>query len=409
MATILATGLCEGEGVDSAATAEEAVRQAKDKLERSACNATADMSIVYCSSRYDYQEVIDVVREETNKAPLLGCSTAGEFTEWAVGNGGIAVGLVSSDDIKFFTSMVEGVKEDPELAVRTVANEFPSKFDDGYSHLCAIMLIDGLAGVGEEVTLLASSAFNQIFGKNVMLVGGAAGDDLRFETTTLFSDNRVASDALSVCLLASKKPFFTGVQHGHVPVSPPLHITRADGCVLYEIEGRPAWEVWKEQTAEAARSIGIDTDKLEEPDAIGTYLMRFELGLSTKAGQYKIRIPLSKNEDGSLNFGCTIPEGAVFRLMESKQAYQIQSAREAAEIAMMNANGNVEIASAFIFDCACRGLILGDELCKGIGQFKSILGNIPMLGCETYGEICMEPGQFSGFHNTASVVLLIPK
>ena len=95
--------------------------------------------------------------------------------------------------------------------------------------------------------------------------------------------------------------------------------------------------------------------------------------------------------------------------MESKQAYQIQSAREAAEIAMMNANGNVEIASAFIFDCACRGLILGDELCKGIDQFKSVLGNIPMLGCGTYGEICMEPGQFSGFHNTTSVVLLIPK
>jgi hypothetical protein len=45
---------------------------------------------------------------------------------------------------------------------------------------------------------------------------------------------------------------------------------------------------------------------------------------------------------------------------------------------------------------------------SGVDQFKNVLGDIPILGWETYGEICMEPGQFSGFHNTTSVVVLIP-
>jgi methyl-accepting chemotaxis protein len=54
-------------------------------------------------------------------------------------------------------------------------------------------------------------------------------------------------------------------------------------------------------------------------------------------------------------------------------------------------------------------LILGDEFYRGVDQFKDVLGDVPILGWETYGEICMEPGQFSGFHNTTSVVLIIPR
>ena len=52
---------------------------------------------------------------------------------------------------------------------------------------------------------------------------------------------------------------------------------------------------------------------------------------------------------------------------------------------------------------------------EAVQQAKEQLGadrvdlSIPMLGWETYGEIRLEPGQFSGFHNTTSVVLLLPK
>lgn len=139
------------------------------------------------------------------------------------------------------------------------------------------------------------------------LAGGAAGDDLYFEETSVFCDDQVATDAISACLFASKKPLYTGVAHGHTPVSEPLQATSAKECVLYEVDGRPAWDVWKEATAEAASRIGVDVDLIREPDAIGAHLLRFELGLPAGDGQYKIRIPLGKNEDGSLNFGCAIP------------------------------------------------------------------------------------------------------
>ncbi len=154
MVTTLATGLCGGE--NGALAAKGAVLQAKEKLG----SARVDLSIVYSTSEYDYQEVVDAVREATGNTPLIGASTAGEFTEDGVNEGNVAVGLLSSDDIKVFTAISEGIKEDPETAIKEVVAKLPGKVR-GYPYLTAILIADGLSGVGERVALLASYLFGK--------------------------------------------------------------------------------------------------------------------------------------------------------------------------------------------------------------------------------------------------------
>jgi methyl-accepting chemotaxis protein len=385
--------------------AKEAVQQAKEKLGAD----RVDLSIVYSSSEYDHREVVDIVREATNNAPLIGASTAGEFTEERVERGSVAVGLLSSDDIKISTALAEGVKEDPEAALKEVLAELHDNVE-GYSYLTAILLIDGLSGMGEEITLLAS----YLFDKELRIVGGMAGDDFKMEETVVFSDDKVCTNALSVCLLASKMPLFTGIKHGHTPLSRALKVTRAEGNVLYEINNKPAWAIWKEETAEVARKRGIDVEKLKAPAEIAQFFTNYILGLATEKelGEYKIRWPSGINEDGSLNFACGIVEGAIFRIMDgSNLENQINAAEEAARIAKQSAKnaGYSDFAGILVFDCAVRQLMLGDRFPEAVDGFKKVLPGVPMLGWETYGEIRLEPGQFSGFHNTTSVVLLMPK
>ncbi len=400
MGTKFATGLSKGDAM----AAKEAVMQAKEKLG----GARVNLSIVYPSSVYDHREVVDVVREATNNAPLIGSSSAGEFTEDKVESGSIAVGLLSSDDIKIFTALVEGVKEAPEVAVREVVTKLPDNVE-GYPYLTTILLVDGLSGVGEEVALLAS----YLFGKEQRIVGGMAGDDFKMERTVVFSDDNVCTNALSVCLLASKMPLFTGVKHGHTPLSRVLKITRAEGNVLYEINNRPAWEIWKEETAEAARKRGIDVEQFKTPAEVGQFFASHTLGLTTeKEGEYKIRCPSGINDDGSINFHCGIAEGANFCIMQgSNLEKQINAVEEAARIAKQSAEsaGYSEFAGILVFECAVRKLMLGDRFSEAVDCFKKVLPAVPLIGYEAYGEICMEPGQFSGFHNTTSVVLVIPR
>jgi methyl-accepting chemotaxis protein len=400
--TILATGLSKA--TVSTAAALKAVQQAKKKLGSS----RVDLSIVYSSSEYDLREVVDVVREATNNAPLIGASSSGEFTEERVESGSVAVGLLSSDDIKIFTALAEGVKEDPEAAIKKVVAKLHDNVE-GYPYLTAILLIDGLLGIGEEITLLTS----YLFGKEIKIVGGMAGDDFKMEKTFVFSDDKVCTNALSVCLLASKMPLFTGIKHGHIPLSRALKVTRAKGNVLYEINNKPAWEIWKKETAGAAKKRGIYVEKLKTPAKIAQFFTNYVLGLETeKEGEYKIRWPSGINEDYSLNFTCSIAEGAVFRIMDgSNLENQINAAEEAVRTAKQSAEnaGYSEFAAILVFDCVVRQLMLGDRFSEAVDRFKKVLPGVPMLGWETYSEIRMEPRQFSGLHNTTSVVLLLPK
>ncbi|MCK4499429.1 FIST C-terminal domain-containing protein, partial [Candidatus Babeliales bacterium] len=374
--------------------------------------ANIDLAILYCSSKYDYQKAVKAVRQATGKAHLIGCSTSGEFTESKVKTGSIAVGLLSSDDIKFFTAMAEGIRESPESAVQSLVNKLPNKVD-GYPNLSAILLMDGLAGVGEEMSVLASKAFKQAFFKNLKIVGGTAGDDLQFKETFVFFDDKVVNNAATICLFASKMPLFTGIKHGHTPLSRPLKITKAKGNVLYEVNGKPAWEVWKKETAKVAKKKGIDVEKLENLPDITKFLMNYELGLATQnKGEYKIRFPSGINNDGSLNFSCGIVEGSIFHIMDgSKLENHIKAVEDAAMTARQAAenSGYTEFAGVLVFECAARLLILGDRFPESVNCLKSVLSGVPILGWETYGEIRLEPGQFSGYHNTTTVVLIIPK
>ncbi len=399
MATRLVTGLSTGH--DSRATARAAVEEARTKLGGGAI----DLVLLYCSSNYHYAEVLATVRELTGAAPLIGASTAGEFTEQHVCLGSIAVSLIQSDQIRFFTGLAEGVDKDAETAVASIISQIPLDVPD-YPHRCIFLLTDGMVGNGEEITLMVAN----MSGSTAKIVGGLAADDFKMKKTVVFHNDRVTEKAASICVMASKKPFYTAVNHGHCALSAPLRITKARGNVLYEVEGRPAWDVWREQTVAQARTLGIDVNAIRESGEVAAYFSNFELGLRTGADTYKVRYPMSINADGSVNFTCTIPNGAVMCIMDGRDAgRQIEASRVAAERAQRAAaaDGYTVIAGALVIECAVRQFLLGDRFHQAPEAIRAALGGVPMIGAELYGEIRLEPGEFSGFHNTTTVVLLL--
>jgi methyl-accepting chemotaxis protein len=301
-----------------------------------------------------------------------------------VANVGIGTGL-KADAEKAITAAIPQVAEDRDRPYRT-----------------AILLLDPLSGNGEEAALTAST----LLGPTVRFAGGAAGDDLHFKLAHVAAGRKVASDAVVIAVLSSRKPLGIGVQHGHKPLSKPLTITRAEGATVHEIEGKPAFEVWKNEVRAAAKKLDIDVDTVPEKD-MGSHLLRYEVGLIAGPGEYKIRAPLSVGSNGSLSFACGIPEGAVVRVTESAEDNQISSARGAAERARKGLAGQ-KVAGALVFDCICRNLILGNRFGSAVREIHTALGSVPIAGFETYGEIAMDLGQSSGFHNTTTVVLAFP-
>lgn len=404
MTSRLVTGLASEKGC--AAATKTALYEALGKLG----GAAPGLAIVHTSSQCDFQQVLDTVRAKVGSIPVIGCTTAGHFTEARIGQGGVALGLISSDSMGFHTAIAHGLRKDPESAVRKLARSIP-RVEPG-RHLTVILFADGLSGTGEELTILASRLFERYSECPVTLVGGFAGDDLRFAETRVFHGAEHSTDAAVACFVTSDRPFSTGVKHGHTPLSQPHTVTSAKGNLVLEVDGRPAWEIWTRETGFAMEQLKAKYHVQSPEDFAKVILGNFELGLSTDGEEYKIRFPMAINPDGSMAFTCSISEGSVFRIMDgSRMEAQVDASRLAAKAALDAANGSGQdvFAGMLVFECGIRLALLENNFTKAIAQYRRILPETPILGWETYGEIRMTPGSYSGFHNTTTVIALIPE
>lgn len=380
----------------AARAAEDLVRDLKRGLD----GRDAALVMVFASTEQPLGDVAKILSEALPGTTVLGASTAGEFTERGDTKGAVCAVAVAGE-IKVYAGIGAGVRNGPERAVAQALEGLPRALA-GYPYRTGILLIDTMAGNCEEVTLIAAAEL----GGDEPLAGGAAGDDLKMESTIVSCGPRAASDAVVIAQIFSKAPLGVGVCHGHRPLSQPLRVTKAHGNIVEQIEGRAAWDVWREKTRDAAMAQGLDVDALASSEE-GGFLLRFEAGLA--AGQaYKIRAPLSRDASGSIQFACGVPEGAVIRITESSAQEQVASAREAARRAKEKLGGR-PAAGAIVFDCICRNLILREQFGGAIRGMVEELGNVPLAGFETYGEIALDAGDMSGFHNTTSVVLAFPR
>jgi methyl-accepting chemotaxis protein len=380
--------------------ASAAVEQLVATLKKKLAGTEPALVMAFASTEQPLGQVAPALAKAFPSAAVFGASTAGEFTEQGDTKGAVAAVAVAGA-IKVFGGIGSGVRANPERAVHQAMEGLPRSVQ-GYPHRTGILLIDTMAGNCEEVTLIAAAEL----GADEPLAGGTAGDDLKMQSTVVSCGATAASDAVVIGQIFSKEPLGVGVCHGHRPLSQPLRITRAHGNVVEEIENRPAWDVWRENTRDAASTHGLDVDHLAAADE-GGFLLRFEAGLA--AGQeYKIRAPLSRSADGSIQFACGIPQGAVIRITESTPADQIDSARQAARRAREKLGGK-PAAGAIVFDCICRNLILREQFTRAVKGMAEELGGVPLAGFETYGEIALDAGDMSGFHNTTSVVLAFPR
>ncbi|CCB85056.1 hypothetical protein PUV_01060 [Parachlamydia acanthamoebae UV-7] len=395
MSTIFTTSIVKEK--DSHAAGETLGLEALKKMP----TQKPDLAIIFGSPDYDYKKVFESFFKIIGEIQIIGCTSAGEFTEKEMSQGGIACAFITSDTHHFYTGIGIGLQNKQNEAIDVALANFPKSVPN-FPLQSVMLFVDGLTGKGEE----AVQATSRMLGGQVKLFGGAAGDNLHFKKTRVFGSGLALSDAVSTCLIASKKPIICSVKHGHHPISPALCVTKAKDNVLYEIEGKIALDVWKEYLQ----------DEIQEQDwkHLINHSSEFLSKLLMKAGMitgdsYEIRFPISCNPDGSLNFICKVEKNSLIKIMSTRPSDQITSALEAAKEALKLAK-NEKIAGIVVFDCACRGMILKERFSVAVEMIKDIFPDTPMIGVETYGEILLEPDVLAGgFHNASIVIMLIPE
>lgn len=389
------TGSGTSTNVDSRAAAGEAVRQAQEPLD----GLKPTFGIAFASPKHDLHTVLSEAEAAAPGALWIGCTSAGEITERGLTRGGVSLMLAASDEMTVRTASAQRVKADPGAAARRLCAEF-----DAASRECAergmrgsttVALVDGLNGAGERLIseiLEATSPLQQV-------VGGAAGDDGAFKATYVGRNGDSAVDSAAVLHAFGKRPWGVGVDHGLRPKSDRMQVTRADGNVVYEIGGRPAFEIYETH----ASRVGVQLTR----DNASTFMIANELGLYFFDEMRKARAPLSVGEDGSLTCAAEIPEGASVCILDGEPESMVAAAKRAAEEARLNLDDK-DAAGVLLFDCVCRGMILDEQFQREIDAVRSVFPEAPVAGLLTYGEIARFRGRMDGWHNTTAVVVAIP-
>jgi hypothetical protein len=394
MTTVTASGVSKEQapGVAAASAVRDAMGRLKGEKPR--------FGFLFASPDRDLRTELASARRVAAGAEIIGCTTAGEITEKGLVHGGVSVLLVASNPNAGRIAFAGGLKADAYGVARKLSSSVAElrKLVDPRDarHLTMVLLADGLSGTGEK---LVTELYDRAQG-GTQIVGGAAGDEGKFKATQVGAGESAANDAAAAMHVFSASPWGVGVNHGLRSTTRQMRVTKAAGNVVIELDGEPAFAAYVRHGA--ARGVALT------PENAGPYLIGNELGIHFFERIIRARAPLGVGADGSLTCAAEILQGSMVSILDGDPASMVEAARSAA-IEAREHLGAGEAAGVLLFDCVCRGMILGDGFHREIEAVRSVFGDVPTAGFLTYGEIARYRGRLDGWHNATAVVVAIPK
>ena len=391
-------GIAEGE--DSYAVGANAAQDAVDKLGVSDPNAV----IVFSSVRYEQETMLAGVRSVSKSAVLVGCSTAGEITtDGPAKRHSVAVMAFKTDDIRWYAGVGEDIAKSARAAgaraAEVVAAQAPDKKLDAF-----MMFPDVLAGNGADTV----RGVLDTLGPHFPVVGGAAGDDFEFKKTFQYLNEKVYSGAVIGLGLSGSFTIGIGVKHGWIPIGAPKKVTKSNGAVLHELDGKPAIQIYEDY-------FGAERAKELKTEALARLAITYPLGMHVEGSdELLIRDPITVDENGSITCAAEIPEGAEIRLMIGSREEAVKVAKQAAARAVEALEGAAPKA-VIIFNCIARNKLFGERSGEEIDAIQEAVGkNTPLIGFYTYGEQAPLGGEVRNinkcnpaFHNETVVICVL--
>ncbi len=353
-----------------------------------------DVVIVFASSRHDYGALLKAIDAACHGKVMVGCSSAGEFTSQARGEGSVSVTALRSSEMRFTPALGRHLSVDRGVAAKQIASSFRGLRNHRHLYKSALVLTDALAGYVDDLI----EQLNIETGGGYSLFGGGAGDDARFSRTHVFFGTEAYTDSAVALEILSATPLGIGVRHGWQPSGNPMRVTESEGGRLASLNAMPAVEAF----AEHAELTGQTFD----PANPLPFFLHNVIGLDTGGG-YKLRVPLAVGADGSVTCAADIPNGSTVHIMKTTSLSAAEAASGAIEDALSQIGGR-QPQLALFFDCVATRLRMGQEFGLEMDAMKSALGSADYAGCNTYGQIARVEGQFSGFHNCTATVCVFP-
>ncbi|NJA06168.1 FIST domain containing protein [Methylococcaceae bacterium WWC4] len=330
--------------------------------------------IFFCSADYDRTALAAALSLAFKDLPVVGCTTAGEIgpaglcerSLVGVGFSASVCGAVGGllGDLRSLSA--EQTKDFAQSRLNALLDLAPYACS---SNSFGFLLIDGLSLKEEPVAL----DIQRMLG-NIPLVGGSAGDGLRFQDTWVYWGGAFHPNHAVMLLISTTLPVYAYRTQHFLPSEHRMVVTAADigRRTVHEINGLPAAE-------EYARLVGYPLDQLT-PALFAAYPVVVKID-----GSYYVRGLQRANPDGSLTFYCAIEEGLVLRIAQGENLLENLAA----------AFGRVrQVIGQPLVTLGCDCILRKLEVAAAdqLDDLNRLMTDNRVVGFHTYGE------QFRGIH-----------
>ena len=303
-------------------------------------------------------------------AQIIGCSTAGEIHEATLSDDSLVLAALRFDHTRL-------------RAASAVVQTSETSFDAGRA-LAEQLLDPQLRGVFvlSEGTVINGSALvaglNDSLPPEVVVTGGLAGDGGAFEKTwVLDRHGQHTHRVVAVGFYGDRVRIGHGSRGGWNIFGPERRVTRAVNNVLYELDGRPALELYKRYLGDLAAELPATA-------------LLFPLALRASATSEKqvVRTVLGIDEQQeAMIFAGNVPVGHLAQLMRANPDNLIDGAAQAAAMARP-AEGAPQQQLAIAISCVGRRLVLGERTDEELeAVHDGLLQGSKQIGFYSYGEI----------------------
>ena len=327
--------------------------------------------VLVLGSRFllEQNDIYDEIAALFNSAHVVFGSTSGDISINAVTDNTITITAIEFEKSNFEirTQNVLTSEGDSFKAGKALIQQLPQ---NGLRHVFVVS--DGSHINGSELT----KGMNTAVDKTILITGGLCGDAARFEKTISgYNENPKPGEIIAIGFYGETFEASFAIHGGWTPFGPERVVTKSDANVLYELDNKPALDLYK-------KYLGEKSDEL--PGAALLYPLNVK---SEGEEQPYVRTILNIDEDSNaMVLAGDIPENAKVQLMMTNVDNIANASELAARQAIEKRKNKPELA--LLVSCIGRKLVLDQRVEEEIEEVVSIVGDdTAVCGFYSYGEI----------------------
>ncbi|MBR4574185.1 MAG: FIST C-terminal domain-containing protein [Lachnospiraceae bacterium] len=343
--------------------------------------------IVFCGFEPDMEELVQKLKEVFD-FPFFGCTGIGVLSTEGYSQSSISLLVLTADDVSFSIGMTRDIEGPDDICA----------FADTYNK-CAAPLCDKAKLIFTYVPWLTNVTFDDIVSLldkesgHVPVYGGIASDGWTFDSTYVFTNEGVSQNrGVMMVVSGNVRPIFT-IEHS-TTLTTNLHktVTKAEGTVVYELDGRPVTDF--------IREMGLITNKTQVIlDFLGTPFLASQKTSDGDEIDTLRCLGVIDHENHSCGYIGRIDEGSELNMvLISKEDIEASVKMAFDEILeKISQSGDYKYSSIFCSSCAARYcLLVADKNAEGRAYEGRLPDGLNVQGVYIYGEFCPAKGKKNG-------------